>query len=191
MPSSLRSSDATNHLPLNCLCFRRSQRFDKVHPWCYHPPPMYAWRIFLHSLTSKVPRRTNISSLCSSSLVPTLAHRSLSPSRPDQQTEITFLPRQVSWLQLTHTFVIDYVMKAILCKLSGKVSRKIQIVPWKSREQKIATSNSCTVLHTFVKMSVTKSDMVIGQHHISMMIVDNTCDNKYDISSQWWPWSQR
>ena len=82
------------------------------------------WQISFPSQTSQEPRRTNISAPCSSSLVPTLAHRSLSSSRPDQQTEITFLPQQVSWLQLTQTFVIHHVMKAILCKLSGKVSHK-------------------------------------------------------------------
>ena len=82
------------------------------------------WQISFPSQTSQEPRRKNISAPCSSSLVPTLAHGSLSSSRPDQQTEITFLPQQVSWLQLTQTFVIHHVMKAILCKLSGKVSHK-------------------------------------------------------------------
>ena len=44
-------------------------------------------------------------------------------------------------------------------------------MPCKSREQNIATTYSCTVPHTFDKVSVTKSAMVIGQHHFFMMIV--------------------
>ena len=80
----------------------------------------------------------------------------------------------------------------------------------KNREkchENLATTYSCTVPHTFVKTSVTKSAVVIGQHHFSMMIVtiaiamievimnsvfhchdtrhniflDNNCENKYDV----------